>query len=312
MINERDIEEIYAIVSRLSGVKARSKASRCAAVLKGVQFLEAQRRKALEKTERQRDQRIQQVVNVLMAYAKLDFTEKASISDANDDVDALASGINMLGEELQASTISLHEKEVLLKEIHHRVKNNLQVISSLLSLQSSYIKDPASREHYLISRDRVKSMALVHEKLYLSKDLSRIDFCDYVRSLSRSLDSGYNPDHERIRLELELDKTPVFFKVDTAIPCGLILNELISNCYKYAFSDGREGVIRVQLRKGKNDYLLEVADNGKGLPKKLKPRATSTLGLQLVYMLAEQLEAKVKVERENGTSFRFRFSREIS
>lgn len=199
---------------------------------------------------------------------------------------------------------SLREKEVLLKEIHHRVKNNLQVTSSLLKLQSGHIQDPRALEMFTESQNRIRSMALVHEKLYQSSDLSRINICEYIQSLSTLLFRSYSAEANRIGLRL--DGEPIYLPVDAAVPCGLILNELISNCLKHAFPGGRQGEIRVRVaQEGEGGQaLLSVADNGVGLPPGLDLQQTESLGLQLVRMLTLQLHGTLEVLSGTGTEFR--------
>jgi PAS domain S-box-containing protein len=198
---------------------------------------------------------------------------------------------------------SLKEKEVLLKEIHHRVKNNLQIISSLLNLQSGYIHDEHAGEMFKESRNRVKSMALIHEKLYQSKDLARIDFAEYVRHLTTHLFRSYGVNTHAVSLKINIDK--ILLDIDTAIPCGLIVNELVTNSLKYAFPPGVIGEIRVDLRRENDGRLaLLVSDNGAGLPADFDFRQTDSLGLQLVSTLTDQLEATLAVDRTGGTSFK--------
>jgi PAS domain S-box-containing protein len=197
---------------------------------------------------------------------------------------------------------SLMEKEVLLREIHHRVKNNLQIISSLLNLQSRHIEDASALDMFQESRNRVRSMALVHEKLYRSDDLSRVDFCEYVRSLGSHLFMAYGISSKS--LELDVNVKDVFLDINTSIPCGLIINELISNSLKHAFKSRQRGKICVILEPQNNDkFRLEVSDDGEGLPKNLDVTKTESLGLQLVTMLIEQLQGKLTINRKRGTSF---------
>ena len=202
---------------------------------------------------------------------------------------------------------SLREKEVLLEEIHHRVKNNLQVISSLLRLQSAHVHDPGALEMFAESCNRIHSMALVHERLYQSADLSRVDLGEYVRSLTDLLCRSYHTRAEGIGIRAMVDD--VSLGVDTAVPLGLAINELVSNCLKYAFPDGRRGEIQIELRPDPScGYLLRVADDGVGVPKDVDFRATETLGMQLVCALTEQLGGTIELRSEGGTEFRILFS----
>lgn len=198
---------------------------------------------------------------------------------------------------------SLKEKEVLLKEIHHRVKNNLQIISSLLNLQSGYIQDKFAGEIFKESRNRVKSMALIHEKLYLSKDLARIDFAEYVRHLTTHLLRSYGANARAVRLSIDIEK--ILLDIDTAIPCGLIVNELVTNSLKYAFPPGVEGEIQITMHQESDGQLaLVVRDNGAGLPPNFNFNNTGSLGLQLVSTLTDQLEGTIQLNRTGGTTFK--------
>src|SRR5262249_46154125 len=192
---------------------------------------------------------------------------------------------------------SLREKEVLLKEIHHRVKNNMQVICSLLNLQSGYVGDPEALALFRESESRIRSMALIHEKLYQSKSLSRLDFSEYLSSLSSLLFTTYVANPEAVQLATCLD--PVFLDIDTAVPLGLIVNELVSNNLKYAYPEGRSGVVELTLRSGPdNQYTLTVRDQGVGLPAGFDVSNTGTLGLHLVNILSAQLGAALSVESD--------------
>jgi PAS domain S-box-containing protein len=200
---------------------------------------------------------------------------------------------------------SLHEKEALLKEIHHRVKNNLQVVSSLLGLQSRAIQDPEMRKRFQESQNRIHSMALLHESLYQSENLSQIDFPEYIRQLAAHLFRSYGV-NERVRLKTDLDKLDL--TLDTAVPCGLIINELLSNSLKYAFPNGRSGVIRIAMREESESRIrLVVADDGIGLASDLDWTTTPTLGLRLVRTLGQQLGATVEVNSRNGTEVQLAF-----
>ena len=202
---------------------------------------------------------------------------------------------------------SLAEKEVLLREIHHRVKNNMQVITSLLRLQSDRIKDQKYADIFKESQDRIKSMALVHEKLYQSKDLARIDFREYVEALMMDLFRSYGVDSRKIKTIIAIDD--VSLGPDHAIPCGLIINELVSNSLKHAFPQGRKGEIRVTFRSiGEGELSVNVSDNGIGFPENLDFKSTKTLGLVLVRTLVEhQLEGQITLDRQEGTAFDIQF-----
>jgi len=206
----------------------------------------------------------------------------------------------------QAMRGSLREKEVLLKEVHHRVKNNLQVISSLLNLQARYLPDPAAREIFRASQHRVQSIALVHEKLYQSADLSHVDFGDYTVALLDNLFETFDAGPRGISKLVDIGA--IRLSVDIAIPCGLIVNELVTNALKHAFPGGREGTVRVILRESADGALdLTVGDDGVGLPEGMDPRKTSSLGLDLVFTFADQLDAEVKIGNQGGSFYRFRF-----
>lgn len=197
---------------------------------------------------------------------------------------------------------SLDEKELLLREIHHRVKNNMQIISSLLNLQRSYIKDAEADNILQESQGRVKSMALVHEKLYQTDDLARINVAEYIRSLSMNLFHSYTV---KPGINLTLDVGEVYFNIDTAVPLGLIINELVSNSLKYAFSDKDEGEIHISLKKTEDSgiYHLKVRDNGNGFPSNVDINNTNSLGLKLVNTLVNQLDGEMEMVQDNGTCF---------
>jgi PAS domain S-box-containing protein len=201
---------------------------------------------------------------------------------------------------------SLREKNVLLREIHHRVKNNLQITASLLMLQSGFIENKQVLKTLGESQNRIQSMALVHETLYQSEDLAQVDFADYVQKLTKHLFRSYDADPGTITLQVNADS--VLLNIDAVVHCGLIINELLSNALKYAFPDGQTGQIRIDLHPGDDEQLLlVVSDNGVGLPAKVQFRQAESLGLQLVEMLAEQLEGTVELDRSGGTTFRIAF-----
>ena len=203
-------------------------------------------------------------------------------------------------------TASLREKEVLLKEVHHRVKNNMQIVSSLLELQSDVIDDATLLAQFRDSQDRIRSMALVHETLYQSQDLARLDLARYIHTLSAQLVRSYRVDPQRITVQIQVE--PVILDIDQAIPCGLILNELLSNAFKYAFPQNRTGAVHVALHADTaQQAALVVRDNGIGFPDEIDFRHTESLGLQLVAMLTEQLQGTIALERADGTTFTLTF-----
>jgi two-component sensor histidine kinase len=203
-------------------------------------------------------------------------------------------------------TASLREKEVLLKEVHHRVKNNLQIVSSLLELQSDVLDDATLLAQFRESQDRIRSMALIHETLYQSQDLARLDLALYIHTLSARLVQSYNVDPQRITVHLQVE--PVILDIDQAIPCGLILNELLSNAFKYAFPENRTGEVRIALHADTAQQAgLVVRDNGIGFPDEIEVRHTESLGLQLVVMLTEQLQGTIALERADWTTFTLTF-----
>lgn len=205
---------------------------------------------------------------------------------------------------------SLHEKEILLREIHHRVKNNLQIISSLLNLQSEHVKDKEALDMFQESRLRVRSMAMVHEKLYRSKDLARVDFNEYILGLGYHMFQMYGVTPETVLLKVDAEN--VFLDINTAIPCGLLVSELISNALKHAFPDGRKGEVAVSMTSIENgSFTLTVRDDGVGLNRDLDLKNSDSFGLQLVDMLSEQLQGSVSIQRNGGTTFTVQF-KEVS
>jgi PAS domain S-box-containing protein len=202
---------------------------------------------------------------------------------------------------------SLKEKEVLLREVYHRVKNNMQIITSLLNLQSRYVRDGEYREMFRESLNRIKSMSLVHEKLYQSKDLSTIDFKEYLNEIARGLFLSYGANEGKISLVMNINN--ISLDINTAIPCGLIINELVTNSLKHAFPDGKDGEINIAIHSmNENTIELVVGDNGAGISEDLDFKTTETLGLQLVTMLAEnQLHGEIILDRSKGTEFTITF-----
>ena len=238
----------------------------------------------------------------------LDFT----YNPIRDETDALVGAVvtfkditerKRAEEQIKAS---LHEKEILLKEIHHRVKNNLQVITSLLNLQSSAITQPEVLAMFMESQSRIRSMALIHEKLYQSEDLAKIDFAEYVESLTNYLFRTYVVNSSLIRLHVQIEN--VSLDVDAALPCGLMINELVSNSIKYAFPGERKGEINIRLFRREDDRLvLSVKDNGVGLPDEVDIKNSKSLGLKLVNILTKQLGGELDYTRTGGTEYKVVF-----
>jgi len=202
---------------------------------------------------------------------------------------------------------SLKEKEILLKEIHHRVKNNMAIINSLLALQAPYLDSPAAKEQFTLTQNRIKAMSIVHEKLYMTNDFSSIDFKEYIEALTQqilhTLGGG---------IKVELDISPFKLEPDTLIPCGLIINEVLSNSFKHAFEISEDKIINLSAnRKDDGTIFLTIKDNGKGIPAGLIPSQSKGLGLKLVDNLIMQLNGQIEVKNDNGTVFNFVFPEKI-
>ncbi len=202
---------------------------------------------------------------------------------------------------------SLKEKEVLLQEVHHRVKNNLQVISSILNLQSSYVDDKKTLEVLKESQQRIKSMSFLHETIYRTADFSKLEFTDYIRAITNNLMQSYRTSSTHVEFVDKMDT--VYLSLDQSIPCGLIVNELVSNALKHAFSGKKEGKITILLKDRKDIVTLQIKDNGVGLPANFGYEKSNSLGIQLVYALMEQLDAEMQIQNQKGTSFLIEFKR---
>jgi PAS domain S-box-containing protein len=213
-------------------------------------------------------------------------------------------------EQLRAS---LREKEALLMEVHHRVKNNLQIISSLLDLQSQHLQEPLALEAFQTSQNRIKSIALIHEKLYQSENLARVNLADYIHSLVINLLQTYttNPDN----ITLQLNVADISLNLDTLIPCGLIINELVSNALKHGLSENAKGKIWVDInsisaasfQENVQQVTLVVGNEGKKFQNPFNFKNLKTLGLQLVNVLVEQLQGKIELDQSRGTEFKISF-----
>lgn len=257
---------------------------------------------------------------ILQLIARLNdghFELRAETIQPDDDLDHILLALGKLAGTLSARSaaqqqieaqlrVSLNEKETLLKEIHHRVKNNLQIISSLLYLQSRKITDQAILDMFQDGQNRVKSMALVHEKLYQAQDLANVDFADYLRNLARYLFRSYRVARQDIALKVNVE--PLSLAVDIAIPCGLIVNELLSNALKHAFPKRQAGEVALELRQNNEQHIvLIIRDNGVGFPEDLNFKRTNSLGLQLVNNLVRQLNGTIELTYDNGCVFHMTF-----
>lgn len=200
--------------------------------------------------------------------------------------------------------ISLNEKEIMLKEIHHRVKNNLQIVSSLISLQSNSVSNENDLELFLKSRDRIKSMALIHEDLYRSNDLAQINFKDYIQNMTLNLIGSYEMYG---KIDHVFDCEDIYLGIETAVPCGLLVNEILSNSMKHAFPNGESGLIKIQLKNLNDKYQLILSDNGVGMPENLDIEKCDSLGLQLVQNLTNQINGELYITNNSGTEFKIEF-----
>lgn len=252
------------------------------------------------------DKRTEDIVKTIMAFARLDFSHQIPIDDKGDTLTAIAAGVNMLGEELRGNVISLKEKEQLLKELHHRVKNNMQIIISMLNLQT--INEDNERLLALVrdSQNRISAMALVHEMLYSTKDFVFTQLKEYTDFLSTSLFISYAPPEHEIELELDIDED-LFFEIDQMIPLGLIMNEMMSNSLKHAFKKAK-GKIKIEATTDEEGWCtINYSDNGIGLKKGFDITKTESLGMQLIVMLTDQMDGTVTFESNKGLHYRLRF-----
>jgi two-component sensor histidine kinase/integral membrane sensor domain MASE1 len=238
---------------------------------------------------------------ILAATARERMQAESKLRRANDE---LETRVRARTAELGAS---LREKDVLLSEVHHRVKNNLQIVSSLLSLQASRLEDDALRRLFLESQSRIHSIALVHETLYRSNDLGRVNFGTYARTLLHGLGETQSAATRGISLDAHTDE--VELSTDVAVTCGLIANELVTNAFKYAFPEGRKGRVEIEVRRSPPSRIVVVVrDDGVGLPEAIDPFTTRSVGLSLVAALARQIDAELEIDRSAGTSFRIAFA----
>ena len=267
--------------------------------------------------------------HIVQEAHKFVFNTKKSVTYETDRIESDGSkksflshvGPMMIGDEIIGLTIftrditnrieneerikkSLKEKEVLLQEVHHRVKNNLQIISSILNLQTRTIKDPKILELIKETRYRIMSMSFIHDLLYQTKDFSNIDFSKYLQNITSNIMNTYTVNKN---IELKLNTEAIYLDLDNAIPCGLIVNELITNAFKYAFPGDKKGEIIVELKKQNDRVVLSVADNGVGISKKINYQTTESLGFQLINSLVSQIDAELVYENSLGTKFTLTF-----
>ena len=259
--------------------------------------------------------RIDDCQKVLLDYARYDFSRSAEITPERDELDALALTINIAGEELQiaekqvdvhkALQASMTEKDALLREVHHRVKNNMQVITSLLSLQANKVQDERLEEEFKYTQYRIRSMAMVHEMLYGTGKLAAVNYEQYLQELLGKLVvsmKGYNNN-----IETRLDASGIHLNVDTAIPLGLLINELLTNSLTHAFPGNSSGQISVTIKRLPDHYELKISDNGIGFPVDFDFQNSISLGLGLVDTLTLQLEGTLHRETNNGTTYLITF-----
>ena len=231
--------------------------------------------------------------------------------DKQEKINKLLDEESKARKELQTKTQNLEavltEKEILLKEIHHRVKNNMQIVASLIALQVKNIESSTTIHEFQQIRTRINSMAIVHEMLYQSEDFSQIDYGDYIETLAGSLLASMKPGDSNVTFAFDIDKIQV--NIDTAIPLGLIMNELLTNALKYAFPDGQKGEVQVSIKQGADAHKLTISDNGVGFSFDDDINKLKTLGMRLVYSLVEQLEGTIVHECRNGTRHTIAFKR---
>lgn len=242
---------------------------------------------------------VKNILEAVLAFANLDFEQKADLRGECEQLDSLSAGINMLGEELRAKVVQLNEREMLIKEVHHRVKNNLQIVSSILNLQSSVSNDSQIASKLNDCQERIASMALVHEQLYNSNNLSELEINEYFGSLCQRMQKSFSQGKASIQFN-GLDES-LFISSDTLIPIGLIASEIIMNSFKHAFHDRTSGTIQVELNKQDKQLIVSFQDNGIGFNTQFDFEETQSLGLALVYSLTEQINAQIQFSNHNGT-----------
>ena len=239
------------------------------------------------------------------------FLNPISFNEKVSEISCITYDITDRKEADKKTRLALKEKEILLQEVHHRVKNNLQVISSLMSLQRSFVSDPSLVQVLEESQSRISTMSYIHESLYRNADFSSISFAEYLDRLSTNLVNSYSTPGCKVNYKPNLQD--VKLPLEQAIPCGLIVNELVSNVLKYAFKDRKEGDFVLNVSEKGNKVEIEVADNGVGLPDNFEERKNDSLGIYLIYALIEQLRGEIKIESttqgRKGSSFLISFDK---
>ena len=259
--------------------------------------------------ERMISRPIQDLKSAFIKIRKGNYDVKIN-TKTDDEIAELSNEFNKMAFDLKTSNEkiirSLEEKEVLLREIHHRVKNNMQIVSSLLMLQSQNIEDKKYKDVFIESQTRIYSMALIHEKLYQSESLAQINLKEYINGIVSNIFESYG---EQSNIKFDINVENIQIKIDYAVPCGLIINELVTNSFKYGFPDGRQGIIKISAKSNDNNMIqISISDDGIGISKDMDIRNTKSLGLKLVTGLAEsQLHGKIIINRENGTEFQINF-----
>lgn len=229
---------------------------------------------------------------------------------SDDEIANLLMEFNKMANDLKKSNEkilrSLNEKEVLLREVHHRVKNNMQIVTSLLNLQSENIEDKKYKDIFIESQNRIYAMALIHEKLYQSVNFREININEYINGIAANVNESYG---KKSNVKFDINIENILLNIDYAVPCGLIINEILTNSFKYAFPDERQGKITIIVKSNDNNRIqIFISDNGIGIPKDLDIRNTKSLGLRLITGLAEsQLHGEIILNRENGAEFQINF-----
>jgi two-component sensor histidine kinase len=244
------------------------------------------------------ENRISHILSNLIELASGNFDISDLEDVSNDSIDAIDRGVFMLGEQLKADRLKqkqlIIEKEALIKEVHHRVKNNLQVITSLLSLQSNEIDNDRAKEIFLNSQNRIKSMAIIHEMLYKSSNLKQVDYENYTQKLIKNLINLTNN-----KLEFKLDIEDIILNINTSIPLGLVINEIVTNSIKHGFKDSEKGIISIEIKNiSDTNYALKIGDNGIGNIKEWEDQENSSLGLSLIDILIDQLNGTIQMDFE--------------